>query len=76
LNDPELLRSLRPRAAPQKRRASFWDPQALDATEVLVGGRLHGLQTNHAYTVPKTYLDQLAPPQRAVLAGVFGDSDE
>jgi len=49
---------------------------ALDATEVLVGGRLHGLQTNHAYTVPKTYLDQLAPPQREVLAGLFGDSAE
>ncbi len=46
---------------------------ALDATEVLVGGRLNGLQTNHAYTVPKTYIDQLAPAQRAALAGLFGD---
>ena len=49
---------------------------ALDASEVLVGGRLHGLQTNHAYTVPKTYLDQLAPAQRAALAGLFRDSDD
>jgi hypothetical protein len=49
---------------------------ALDTTEVLVGGRLHGLETNHAYTVPKTYLDQLAPPQRAVLTGLFGDNDD
>jgi hypothetical protein len=44
---------------------------ALDATEVLVGGRLHGLETNHAYTVPGTYLDQLAPAHRAALASLF-----
>lgn len=48
---------------------------ALDATEVLIGGRLHGLETNHAYTVPKIYLDQLASAQRAALASLFGDSD-
>lgn len=44
---------------------------ALHATEVLVGGRLHGLETNHAYTVPKTYLDQLAPRERDVVAHLF-----
>ena len=46
---------------------------ALDATEVLVGGRLRGLETNHAYTVPRTYLDQLAPTQRDAIASLFGD---
>lgn len=44
---------------------------ACDAAEVLVGGRLRGLETNHAYTVPKTYLDQLAPAHRAALEPLF-----
>lgn len=44
---------------------------ACDATEVLVGGRLRGLETNHAYTVPKTYLKQLAPAHRAALEPLF-----
>jgi len=44
---------------------------ALDATEVLVGGRLHGLETNHAFTVPRSYLDQLAPAHRAALEPLF-----
>lgn len=44
---------------------------ALDATEVLGGGRLRGLETNHAYTVPKTYLDQLGPSDRDTLTPLF-----
>jgi hypothetical protein len=44
---------------------------ACEATEVLVGGRLHGLETNHAFTVPKTYLDQLAPEHRAAIEPLF-----
>lgn len=44
---------------------------ACEATEVLVGGRLRGLETNHAFTVPKTYLDQLALEHRAALEPLF-----
>lgn len=44
---------------------------ACEATEVLVGGRLHGLETNHAFTVPKTYLDQLASEPRAAIEPLF-----
>lgn len=48
---------------------------ALDATTVLVGGRLHGLATNHAYTVPKTYLGELAEPARASIADLFAGDE-
>lgn len=44
---------------------------ACEATEVLVGGRLHGLQTNHAFTVPKTYLDQVAPEHQGAIEPLF-----
>jgi hypothetical protein len=44
---------------------------ACEATEVLVGARLGGLETNHAYTVPKTYLGQLAPEHRAAIDPLF-----
>jgi hypothetical protein len=44
---------------------------ACEATEVLVGGRLHALETNHALTVPKTYLDQLAPEHREAIGPLF-----
>jgi hypothetical protein len=44
---------------------------ACEATEALVGGRLRGIETNHAYTVPKTYLDQLSPAHRAAIEPLF-----
>ncbi len=41
---------------------------ACTATELLASGRLHGLETNHAYTLPLAYLDHLAPDDREALA--------
>lgn len=41
---------------------------ACTATELLVSGRLHGLETNHAYTLPLLYLDQLDADDREALA--------
>lgn len=46
---------------------------ACEAIEILVVGRLHGLETNHAYTVPKTYLEHLAPAHREALTPLFDD---
>jgi hypothetical protein len=44
---------------------------ACDAAEILVGGRLHGLETNHAMTLPSRFLDELEPAEREELASVF-----
>lgn len=44
---------------------------ACDATELLVGGRLHGLQTNHALTLPSQFLDELEPSDRDAVAPLF-----
>jgi hypothetical protein len=46
---------------------------ACTATEIFAAGRLHGLQTNHAYTLPRTYLDELEPAHQLILAPFFDD---
>lgn len=45
---------------------------ACEASEVLVAGRLHGLETNHALAVPGRYRDRLDSAKQAVLAELFG----
>jgi hypothetical protein len=44
---------------------------ACEAIEIFAAGRLHGLQTDHAYTLPRSYLDELEPADRDLLAPLF-----
>jgi hypothetical protein len=44
---------------------------ACNATELLAHGRLHGLQTRHAFALPAVYLDELDQEDRDALASLF-----
>jgi hypothetical protein len=46
---------------------------ACDASDFLASGRLHGLQTNHAFTLPKGVIDELPAETAAVLRELFND---
>lgn len=44
---------------------------ACEATEIFAAGRLHGLQTNHAYTLPRIFLGELEQRDRDALGPMF-----
>lgn len=46
---------------------------ACDASDFFASGRLHGLQTNHAFTLPKGVIDGLPAETAAVLRELFND---
>ncbi len=56
---------------PAVERMSEAGVAACDATEIFAAGRLYGLQTNHAYSLPRQYLDELDPADEGVLAPLF-----
>ena len=59
--------SLTPAAVLEFRDAGF---AALTATEFLVNGRLFALQTNHAYTLPMAFVEQLDVDDQRALARI------
>jgi hypothetical protein len=59
--------SLTPAAVLEFRDAAF---AALTATERLVNGRLFALQTNHAYTLPMAFVEQLDVDDQRALARI------
>ncbi len=46
---------------------------ACDASDFFASGRLHGLQTNHAFTLPIGVIDDLPAETAAVLRDLFND---
>ncbi len=46
---------------------------ACDASDFFASGQLHGLQTNHAFTLPKGVIDDLPAEPAAVLRELFSD---
>jgi hypothetical protein len=46
---------------------------ACDASDLFAAGRLHGLQTNHAFTLPKALIEELPTDAADVLRELFGD---
>jgi hypothetical protein len=48
---------------------------ACDASDIFAAGRLHGLQTNHAFTIPKASIDDLPADAAEALRDLFGDED-
>lgn len=59
---------LSPPAVMRMRDAGF---AACEAIEIFAAGRLHGLQTNHAYTLPRIHLEELEQSDREALAPLF-----
>jgi hypothetical protein len=56
-------------AAVEQMRAS--GSAACDGLELLAHGRLHGLQTRHAFALPAVYLDELDQESRDALSSLF-----
>src|SRR5439155_19070897 len=48
---------------------------ACDASDIFAAGRLHGLQTNHAFTIPKAFIDHLPANAAQALRELFADDD-
>lgn len=46
---------------------------ACDASDFFASGRLHGLQTNHGFTLPIGVIDDLPAETAAVLRELFND---